>query len=379
MTMRIGIDAHMLGSRETGNETYVRNLLRSLATIDSENQYISYLLNRNAVSDLDLGSNFSQRQMRLVPSIVRIPLALPLAARRDRLDLLHVTYIAPPICSCPTVVTVHDISYEFFPEAFSLRDRIILSSFVPGSARRAARVIAVSEQTRDDLVRVYKLDPARIRVIYEAPASMYRRLSDRAQIRRVLDRYGIMRDYILAVGNLQPRKNLPRLISAYDALRRRGEIQHLLVIVGQAGWHGDEVLGSALKSPWGRDIVFPGFVPDADLVELYNGAAAFVYPSLYEGFGLPLLEAMACGTPVICSNVASLPEVAGDAAIQVDPTDVAGLAGAIRGLLGNSSLAAELGMRGAARAAQFSWERTARETLAGYGEATRAPLIRDKK
>lgn len=367
--MRIAIDAHMVGTRGTGNETYVVNLSKALASIDTTNEYRLYTYNPALLpGELLRPSNFSALRVRPALSAIRIPLSMPFLSWKDGHDLLHVNYIAPPMCPCHTVVTIHDISYEFFPEFFSPRDRTLLSTFVPVSAKRASKIITVSNNTKQDIIERYGVDEDSIVVTHEAADPAFAQITDERLLRRVRDEYGISDDFLLAVGNLQPRKNLPRLVEAFADLIQSGAIRHQLVIAGQAFWRESEIIDLVEDKHLQDHVVFTGYVPREDLVLLYNAATLFLYPSLYEGFGLPPLEAMACGTPVITSNCSSLPEVVGDAALLIDPRDTEQLAQAVAKALSSDELRRELSLRGLERAKSFSWERTARETLSVYEE-----------
>ena len=362
--MRIAFDGHMIGSRESGNETYALQLAAALGHLGGY-QYRLYISHPHAVPpDMALPPSLSARAFPGVPSFVRIPWLYPRLVRADGVSLLHMTYIAPPRISCPVVLTVHDVSYRIFPQFFSPRVRFILGMLVGPSVRRAARIITISESTRRDIIRFYRVPPEQVAVTLLAAAPLYRPQTAE-QIRRVRQAYALPEQYVLAVGNVQPRKNLPRLIEAFgDVLPGSPGTQ--LVIAGRSTWRGSEVEATVKRLGLAEPVRFIGYVPDSDLPALYAGAAAFCYPSLYEGFGLPPLEAMACGTPTITSNVSSLPEVVGDAALTVDPLSVRDIAAAMRRLLHEESARQEYRARGLARAAQFSWERTARLTREVY-------------
>ncbi len=368
---RIAIDAHMVGTGETGNETYVRGLLRGLRRIDDRNAYLLYTTDP-ALLPADLrGDRFQPRRVAPAGNLPRVGYAMPRAAWHDRLDLLHVTYTLPPALRCRRVVTVHDISYKLFPDTFSPRDRLLLSLAVPLSLARADRVITVSESARRDILRHYRLDGRKVVAIPEAAEEHFRPVWGRAELDRVRARYRLPDRYILAVGNLQPRKNLRRLIEAFARLKGAGTIPHGLVLVGRSRWRGLDVLDAVKAFGLADEMVLTGYVPDADLPTLYSAAEVFVYPSLYEGFGLPPLEAMVCGTPVIASATSSLPEVVGDAAVLIDPTDVGDLTTALTRVLSDAALRQRLSTAGVARAARFSWDDTARRTLAVYEEVLR--------
>jgi glycosyltransferase involved in cell wall biosynthesis len=373
--MRIAIDAHMVGERETGNETYTLNLVRALtahpAIQRGNHQLLLYTTHPDSLAPrLEPEARPWIRRIRPEGGPLRISVGMPLAALRDDVDLLHVTYVAPPVSRCRRVVTVHDISFDKYPAFFSLRDRLMLSSLVPLSMRRASRVITVSQHARLEILERYKLAAHRVAVTYEAAAEQYRPVTDRAVLADVQRRYRLPSSFILALGNLQPRKNLARLVDAYSHARQQGHLDGVhLVLAGKAMWRQSELFERAQGSGYGGDIVFPGYIADADLPALFSAALAYVYPSLYEGFGLPPLEAMACGAPVICSNAASLPEVTGDAALSFEPHDTAALTAALIRVHVDRELAAELRQRGLRQAARFSWTRCADETLAVYQEA----------
>jgi glycosyltransferase involved in cell wall biosynthesis len=302
-------------------------------------------------------------------STLRIPVALPVRAAMDHLDVLHMTYIAPPVSMARLVVTVHDIAYALYPQMFSWRDRALLKSLVPLSLRRAAEITTVSESSRRDIARYYRISEERITVINNSVSPAFRRLPDRQPVEAAKQRYGIRGQYVLAVGNLQPRKNLSRLIRAFASLRRAGAYEGRLVLVGRSRWRGSliqqEIHALGLQS----QVVCTGYVSEADVVALYNGADVFVYPSLYEGFGLPPLEAMACGCPVVTGDRSSLPEVVDTAGLMVDPTCVDELADAMLRLIRDGELRNTLIGRGQARAAHFTAERTARAMMALYQRA----------
>jgi glycosyltransferase involved in cell wall biosynthesis len=245
---------------------------------------------------------------------------------------------------------------------------VLLNLLIPIAARNAAHVIAGSEFTRADLIDAYDLPPEKVTVTPYAADPIYRPMDRDAARQAVRDRFGLRGPFVLAVGVLQPRKNLPRLIRAFGRIAK--QVPHALALVGKPGWAHEELQQTATASGLGSRLKFTGYVPDADLPVLYNAADLFAYPSLYEGFGLPPLEAMACGTPVVTSNVTSLPEVVADAALAVDPTDEAALSEALLQGLTDEALRTRLRAAGFERAAGFSWERTAELTLEVYQALT---------
>jgi len=377
--MHIGIDAHAIGAQQGGNETYIRNLLKALAEVDGTNHYTIYLANAQAAAEWRDGfakqhPNFSIRQIPQPTPLVRVPAFLAYELRRRPVDVLHVQYTAPPFCPAPVVATIHDLAFEHFPETFTRRGAFQLKLTVRRTAQRAARIATVSEYSRQDLLRTYRLPPEKVAVTYNGLETHFTAEPQSAdEAARSNQRFGITRDYILAVGSLQPRKNLVRLIRAYARLRNEQHgFNHQLVIVGRKLWLHHEIFAAAaqvLKPRWADDVVLTGYVADEDLPPLYRAAALFVYPSLFEGFGLPPLEAMACGTPVVTSNSSSLPEIVGDAALLIDPYNEAALADAIWRAANDEALRIRLRAAGLARAGRFTWRAAAEKTLQLYQES----------
>lgn len=375
--MRIGIDASRATRAErTGTEGYSLQLIRRLLAIDSESQYLLYF---NQPPPPGLLPESPQRRDRVL-TFPRLWTHLRLSAEMafHPPDLLFVpAHVLPLVCPRRTVVTVHDLGYLHEPQAHRLLDRLYLDLSARYHARVATRLLAISQATRDDLVRHYGVRPERVSVTYLAADETYAPVPDMARIAGVKARCGIAGEYLLFVGTLQPRKNLVRLVRAFAEATGSGgqspdQPEHpppLLVLAGKKGWWSGELMGVVKELGLEGRVVFPGYVPASDLPALYSGATAFVFPSLYEGFGMPVLEAMACGTPVLAANVSSLPEVVGDAGLLVDPTDTGALAAAMRRLVDDAALRSELRRRGLARAGLFSWERCARETLAALRQA----------
>jgi glycosyltransferase involved in cell wall biosynthesis len=364
--LRVAIDAHMVGERETGNETYIVNLVRGLAALDTRTRYLLYSPHPESLDVCGpLGANFARQRVRPGLAPLRIPFGLPAQALADAVDVLHVTYVAPPVVSAAVVATVHDISYALYPETFSARDRLLLGSLVPLTLRRAAALLTVSQHSRADIVRHYGIAPEKIHVVYQSISPTYRPLAP-ARVSAALARLGIAGRYLLAVGNLQPRKNLPRLIRAYASLRQSGVYTGRLVLAGRSRFRESAIFQEIRAQGLEREIVLTGYVPEEDVAALYNGADAFVYPSLYEGFGLPPLEAMACGCPVIASDTSALPEVVGDAGLLVNPTSEEALAHAIARVAGDAELRRTLVAAGEDRVRHFPADAAARTTLDVY-------------
>lgn len=370
--MRIAIDAHSVGTGLGGNESYATHLVEALAEIDSVNQYTIYVTRREAVSRFsNRWPNFTARTTLPHTPLIRIPLTLSAELRRNPVDVLHVQFTAPPMAPCPVVVSIHDLSFEHLPETFKRRSRAQLRFTVRRSARSAAHILALSEFAREDIIATYGVNPDKVSVVPLAAPAHFGPVSDEKELQRVRQTYGIEGDYILTVGSIQPRKNLRRLLEAYSVLRgTRPEVKlPKLLLVGKCAWLYDETLRAIEQLEVSNLVILTGYVPEADLPALYSGARCFVYPSYFEGFGLPPLEAMQCGTPVIVGNRTSLPEVVGDAAVLVDPFSVEAIAAAIEKVIRDSDLCRTLRVKGLERARLFEWRETARQTLAVYEKA----------
>jgi glycosyltransferase involved in cell wall biosynthesis len=355
------VDGDTVGRGRTGDESYTVNLLRELPAAAPE---LSFATSLRDPSDLPADVPDAVRRLPLnVPSPYRrIPFAFPSLARRESAALAHLHYFVPPRLRCPAVVTVHDISYARAPELFSGRDRMLFR-FVSGSLRRAASVIAVSEFTRTDVIDRYELDPGKVTAIPNGVAGRFQPLAGAEA--RVHARFGIDRPYMLCVGALQTRKNVPLAIEAYARQMGRGTDCELVVAGGDRGGRLD-VLDAILRTRLTGRVHLLGHVEDAEMPSLYSAARALVFPSLYEGFGLPALEAMASGTPVIASNTTGLAEVVGDAGLTVDPGSVEELAEAMSRILGDEQLRERLVAAGLDRAARFTWARAAGDTARVY-------------
>ena len=382
--MRIGIDARTLSGRYTGDRTYWRGLIGGLAAIDTANEYVLYTRQPlEGDPPPGLGPNFSWHPVPVPQNDALWMLAgWPRALKADKIDVAHTQYNIPLLgAPCPVVTTVHDISFRVHPDLFLPKDRWILNTLVPRSMKKAARVIAVSESTRRDILRHYPQVPKdTVRVVLEAADARFRPPAGGQETARAMANKGLRLDdrpYLLAVGVLQPRKNLALLLDAFALLKLglkiNGEpLPHRLVIAGKRGWLDDtDAQLAALPEEVTRDIVLAGYVADDELPALYGGADALCYPSRYEGFGLPPLEAMACGCPVLCSRSSSLPEVVGDAGILLSSDDSDAWARALGKLLSAPPILARWRERGPAQAALFSWEKAARETLEVYEECVR--------
>jgi len=377
--MRIALNAQLLSFsssyRQAGISRLIHATIQGLQAVDQQNEYTVFAGDRR-VPDGYLSNPRWRMSVSRLPATNRAmrilweQTVLPWSVSQSQADLLHaLAFVGPLACPRPMVVTVYDLSFLLFPDAFNRLNRWYLSTMAPLSARRARRVIAISESTKRDLVRLAHVPAERVAVVYPGLEPDMRRVDDPAALAAFRRRHGLPEHFVLFVGTLEPRKNVTALVQAYSVLQRRGVRSHALVLAGSKGWRYESVFAAIEESGVKQDIILPGYVTHDDLPLWYSAADAFVYPSLYEGFGLPVLEAMACGAPVITSNASSLPEVAGDAGLLVAPDDVDGLASAIERVIRSADLGAEMRAQGAARAATFTWERMARATLEVYEKA----------
>lgn len=372
--MLFAVDAHAIGRRLTGNEVYIRSLIQALAREGEGWDLIAYVSERDAASWVP--KRFRLRRVSANP-FVRLGWDLPRLVRRDRPALLHVQYTAPLRCPAPVVVSVHDVSFLEHPEFFPCWRARQLRLTVRRTVERAARILTGSRFSARAIARHYGRAPEDIVVIPNAASTAFRPIAPAMAAGYVRARFHIEGPFILSVGDLQPRKNQVGLIQAFaELLRARPELPHSLVLAGKDTWYGPQVRRAAERSGAGARIHFTGFVTDEDLLHLYNACELFVFPSYYEGFGLPLVEAMACGKAVACSDSSALPEVADAAALLFDPHSVADMTRAMLDLLLDRQLRARMERLGLQRAAQFCWQATARRTLEVYQEvAAEAPAL----
>jgi len=374
--LRIGIDTLAAHYKKTGIGTYISSLANTLPRVDGTNEYRLLVSRENApIFEDGLPRTVKVFGPRVIDhTSVRVVwehLCLPRVAVREGVSLLHCpTFIVPMRWRGPTVVTIHDLTWFTHAGQHIPVKRVYYQRLIPIAVRRAVRVIAITESTRRDLLRILGVPEEKVVVVPYGVDRIFRPVEDAGRIAALRQRYGIPERYLLFVGMLEPRKNLVRVVQAFGQLKSSDPIlPHMLVLAGNKGWGYEEVRREVERLGLEREVVFTGPVPHDELPPLFSGADVFVYPSLYEGFGLPVVEAMACGTPVITSNVSSLPEVAGDAGLLVDPLDVAALARAMRRVLSDGDLRQVMQMKGLEQAARFTWEETARRTLQVYKEA----------
>ena len=372
--MRIAIDLRKL--HDYGIGTYVRNLVTGLARQRDDAQYV--LLCRP--DDLDfvrmLGPRFEAVVDRSGNYSAREQITVPLALRRSRVDLFHAPhYVVPPFTSCPYVVTIHDCIHLRFPQYLPNRAAYYYArGMMTMAARRAQRVLTVSEASKDDILHFLRVPAEKVEVIYNALDERLASPPTPEEIGRVRDRFLLTDRFVLYTGNIKPHKNVDRLIEAFSILRRRGFEDVKLLIIGDEISKYQNLRRMVHRFQLHQKVRFLGFVPDATLSALYRLASVFVFPSLYEGFGLPPLEAMAAGTPVITSNVSSLPEVVGDAALLIDPMDAGAIAEAMARVLTDEALRAGLIARGHERVKTFSWTRSIARVREVYAELAARPV-----
>jgi glycosyltransferase involved in cell wall biosynthesis len=366
--MRVAIDARKL--HDFGIGTYTRNLLRHLARIDRDSEYVLLCQEPDLPVASQLGPNF---RAVLEPSpnySIREQFHVPWVLHRERPSVFHAPhYVLPAATGCRSVVTIHDCIHLMFPQYLPNRAAYayaLTSMWI--AVRRSDRILTVSEASKRDIVHFFKVPPEKIVVVYNAIDERFRTPPSEEDVARVRERYQLAQGFVLYVGNIKPHKNLVRLIEAYDLLRHRGFDELKLLIIGDEISKLPALRRAVHTHKLHKHVRFLGYLPDETLAVLYRLADVFVFPSLYEGFGLPPLEAMACGTPVVTSNVSSLPEVTGDAAVLVDPYDVESIAEGIQRVLSNPALSAELRAKGVARAREFSWERSVARTRELYQE-----------
>lgn len=360
--MRIGIDATLLQKgRYTGIENYSINLIKSLLKADKVNSYILFFRKEVPNELKNMTSSFKFMISPISNRIFTDQIWMPWALKRARVDLLHCpAFPSPVISDCGTVLTIHDAVHWRYPETLSKGSRYYYRHLFPQAIEKAAKIITVSNSTRNDLVRFFPEAKVKIRVIYEAVDPIF------FAKKRYKSCYEFgMRKYILTVGSIEPRKNLDVLLKAFHIVHQQNGADFKLVIVGRRAWLKKLHVPEEIKEA----VIFTGYIPSKeDLAHIYQNAFLFVLPSIYEGFGLPVLEAMSTGTPVLCSNTSSLPEVGGKAVVYADPGNPSDFADKIIKIIRNESLRSELIQKGLQRARLFTWDKAAKETLSVYEE-----------
>jgi glycosyltransferase involved in cell wall biosynthesis len=380
--MHIAIDYTPAVHQRAGIGRYTRGLVQALTRLDSENQYTLMVLGRTGAHFIPptLPTNF---KLRFAPISdrwatvlwYRLNLPLPVELFSGQADLFHGPSFTLPPSLTPSLLTVHDLSFLRYPQGAHPALLAWLTKAVPRSLRRARHVLADSESTRADLIELMQVPTDRITVIGAGVEERFQPVTEPETLGQIQARYKLPDRFILSVSTLEPRKNFTGLIAAFSQMAAASEMPSIadlhLVIAGGKGWLYDDIFAAAKTSPFRERIHFAGYVADEDLPALYSLATLFAFPSHYEGFGIPVLEAMACGTPVVCANNSSLPEIAGDAALMVEATDMEALADAMRRLVVDSLLREKLIRRGYEQARKFRWEEAARRLLGVYSEIAR--------
>jgi glycosyltransferase involved in cell wall biosynthesis len=366
--MQIGIEARWVCYDKTGFGNYALNLLKEIAKIDSINKFTIYLNEEFDAGRIGSNTNFEYRVIKRPPEIYKhlsIPGDLLLSGRR--IDFFHFLYNAPSLwMPCPFVVTVHDVSFRHVPNMISIKDRWSLNLQFHLRLRKANKIITVSQNSKDDIIKYYGIPENKIVVIYEGVDSSFRVISDGEEKRAIAIKYNLPDKFILYVGTYLPHKNIDTLLRAYNRLRSHNRISHALVLAGKKGRNFSLINSLINELGLNNDVRTIGYVPPEDLPYIYNLSSAFVFPSFYEGFGLPLLEAMACGIPVVASRASCLPEIGGDAAIYFSPKDSLELAEVLKKVIEDKAIRHNAITKGLRRIDNFSWRRMAEKTLEVY-------------
>jgi len=357
--MKIAIDARALVSQKpAGKENCIINVLEELFKKDKENHYFLYL---NRDFNKVLPSNFSKKIINAPGIFWHFLVILDLLFHKSDVFFAPISYIIPALnFSSLNITIVHDLFvFSSIKKSVELKTKLIEGLFIRLALKNSEKIIAVSQSTKKDLISLFKVQEEKIDVISWGVSSKYHVIEDKEEVRSSLIKYNLPEKFILFVGTLEPRKNIKRLIEAYYIISAQAH----LVIVGKRGWFYKEIFQRIKELKLENKIIFLDYVPGKDLPSLYNKAICFIYPSLYEGFGLPPLEAMACGCPVITSNISSLPEVVGNAAILVNPYKIDEITSALRKILTNEGLQQEFKKKGLAQAQKFSWRKTSEHIL----------------
>lgn len=374
-TLRVAIDAHMLGDMSGGNETYYRNVLQNM--YPSEGMEI-FLFVKEGIDVSAYEDRFTIVYLPKHGASVRNLIDIPLLCIKHHIDVLHMQYFIPFFRPCPVVTTIHDICFEHYKDIFTMREYVRQKLLVRYAAKHSDYIVTVSNFSKQDICSCYGIPKEKVTVTYNAVDEKYRKLSpEELDIGTLRLKFDIKGEYILSVCNLQPRKNMKRLILAYNKLCTDYQFDGQLVIVGKKAWMYDEILVTAekinKKNGKTNRILFTDYVSEEDLVRLYNGAKCFVYPSYYEGFGIPPLEALSCGTPVAVSSATALPEVVGEAGEYFDPFDVDDICVAINRILtdleDNQKITARREV--SKQASRYSWRLAAEKLKNLYEEAAR--------
>lgn len=371
--IKIGLNARYLQRRMTGIERYISELIKNVTLIDDTKQFVLFFCGHEPIPDLKLSKNVStyisrkntkNRSLRIIWEQFLLAKEL----KENQISLFHgPSFVAPLLKPCKYVVTVHDLSYYLFPKSLTGITRLYFSVFLPYSLKKADKIIADSHSTKKDIMRLFRISETKIKVIHLGIDKLYTSVKNKRFLGEIKTKYNLPQKFILFTGMLSPRKNLPRMLRAFSSIKKNGW-PHKFVIVGAKGWLYDSIFAQVKKLNLEKEVIFTEYVPDKDLPAFYTLADLFMFSTLYEGFGLPILEAMACGCPVVTSTTSSMPEVAGKAALLVNPRDTKAIADAIESILRDKKLRNKLIKRGFRQIQNFSWKKTAKETLKIYEE-----------
>jgi glycosyltransferase involved in cell wall biosynthesis len=363
--MKIAVHgSHLCQEREDGNQTYILNLFRAIRDIDTDNKYTFYY-NKPSAKRVE-APNF-EHKVHQAP-FMWTQRVFPFLLRQDKPDVLFMPIQMLPFLKSrkqKSVVTIHDLAFLLYPETFPAKDAFLHKLYVREAINKADHLIAITEATKQDIIKFYKVDPTKITVVYHGVDKDRFRLMQKGEENLVADiktKYNITKPYILYIGNVQPRKNIQGLIKAYQQMRKNTSHDYQLVIAGAKAWLVEDVM-KEIGDAYRDDIIFTGRFEDAELAPLLWGSDLFVLPSFYEGFGLPILEAMACGVPTLVSNTPSLVEVGGEASLSFDPHSVDDMAKVLDNVISNPELRKEMRLKGLKRVEEFSWNRCAQETI----------------
>ena len=371
--MNIAIDATILRRQNSGTGFYIINLITGLLEVDEDNEYIIFgdkeIINKLVYINK---KNFTLENAKFKSRVIRVfwqLFVLPFKLKKLKINVLHSTNYITPLFkfNFKIIVTIHDLTFFLFPEMFTITKRLLFKFLVPFFIKRSDEIIVPSESTKEDILRLFKINQEKIAVTFESYPAYYNSEINKLNSKAILEKYGIIKNYFLFVGMIEPRKNILSILKAFVELD--SELDEDLVIVGRKGWHYKEIekfMDDIKDKKLKNKIIFTGFVSELELVSLYQNATIFIYPSFYEGFGIPPLEAMICGAPVITSNTSSLPEVVGDAAIKINPYDYLELKEAIKFLKNNPQKRVELIKKGKNQAKKFSLNNFAINTINVY-------------
>lgn len=361
--MLIAINAHSIGTNSGGNETYTENLIYALSKIDKKNEYIIYT---NPDVSLALPSNYRIIKLNTANRWLR-GIELMGRLKKDMPDIYHGQYFLPPLCNCNSIITVHDVSFLSNPEWFTSREKLMFK-FFNTAVKKSAKIITVSNFAKQEILKYFKIDEKKISVIYNGVADIFKSPINNDTISKIKSRYSLPSNYLLYVGRINIRKNLSNLIKAFYIFKKTDHADFKLVMVGKRDGKIKKLESMICKLNLNGEIILAGHMPSSDLPAIYRAARLFIFPAFYEGFGLPSLEAMACGIPCITSNTSAFREITSDASMKINPYNIEEMAEAIRRLIQDQNLRKTLIEKGLKQIEKFDWLNTAQKTLNTYKE-----------